>query len=203
MATNLPFCFSIQFLEQLLKFLVNFTLLKYVTSQRSYGYLITKELTFGFQILDLKDHFSASLNSLVVNLSKRTVTGIERSVLKLGLTFCPSQKNFNKEKRSLDYFRFIRRLKLREHFYTNPPCGSTDEHPKDERSELKWKSENSDWYPDEVKYSRREDLLEFIENITNYLKSNLKKNERNFWNNLNNDQRKALLHLSNDGSIII
>ena len=25
--------------------------------------LITKELIFGFQILDLKDHFSASLNS--------------------------------------------------------------------------------------------------------------------------------------------
>ena len=56
-------CFSIKFLEQLLKFLVNFTLLKYVKSQRSYGLLITKELFFGFQILDLKDHFSVSLKS--------------------------------------------------------------------------------------------------------------------------------------------
>ena len=65
MATNLPSCFSIQFLEQLLKFLVNFTLLKYVKSQRSYGFLITKELIFGFQILDLKDHFSASLNVFI------------------------------------------------------------------------------------------------------------------------------------------
>ena len=63
MATNLPSCFSIEFLEQLLKFRVNFTLLKYVKSQRSYGFLITKELIFGFQILDLNDHFSASLNS--------------------------------------------------------------------------------------------------------------------------------------------
>ena len=62
MATNLPSCFLIQFVELLLKFLVNFTLLKYVKSQRSYGFLITKELIFGFQILDLKDHFSASLN---------------------------------------------------------------------------------------------------------------------------------------------
>ena len=61
MATNLPSSFFVQFLEQLLKFLVNFTLLKYVKSQRSYGFLITKELIFGFQILDLKDHFSASL----------------------------------------------------------------------------------------------------------------------------------------------
>ena len=54
-----------QFLEQLLKFLVNFTLLKYVKSQRSYGcFWITKELIFGFQILDLKDHFSAFLKGL-------------------------------------------------------------------------------------------------------------------------------------------
>ena len=43
------------------RILVNFTLLKYAKSQRSYDFLITKELIFGFQILDLKDHFSASL----------------------------------------------------------------------------------------------------------------------------------------------
>ena len=63
MATNLPSCFSIEFVEQLLKFLANFSLLKYAKSQRSYGFLITKELIFGFQILDLKDHFSDSLKN--------------------------------------------------------------------------------------------------------------------------------------------
>ena len=42
MATNLPSCFYIEFIEQLLKFLVNFILLKYVKSQRSYGSLITR-----------------------------------------------------------------------------------------------------------------------------------------------------------------
>ena len=42
-------------LEQVRKFLVNFILLKYVKSQRSYDFLFTKELIFGFQILDLKD----------------------------------------------------------------------------------------------------------------------------------------------------
>ena len=52
MATNLPSSFFIEFLEQLLEFQANFTLLKYVKSQRSYGFLITKELIFGFQILD-------------------------------------------------------------------------------------------------------------------------------------------------------
>ena len=72
MATNLPSCFFIQFLEQLLKFLVNFTLLKYVKSQRSYGFLITKELIFGFQILDLKDHFSASLTTVIYGTIYKT-----------------------------------------------------------------------------------------------------------------------------------
>ena len=64
MATNLSSCFPIQFLEQPLKFLVNFTLLKYVKSQRSYGFLITKELSFGFQILDLKDPLLSLLKRL-------------------------------------------------------------------------------------------------------------------------------------------
>ena len=59
MATNLPSCFLIQFLEQLLKSLVNFPLVKYVKSQRRYGFF------FGFQILGLKDHFSASLNTCI------------------------------------------------------------------------------------------------------------------------------------------
>ena len=83
MATNLPSCFSIQFLEQLLKFLVNFTLLKYVKSQRSYGFLITKELIFGFQILVLKDHFSASLKTcfIIEIFDKFSCSGILRGCL--------------------------------------------------------------------------------------------------------------------------
>ena len=75
MATNLPSCFSVQFLEQLFKFLVSLTWLKYVKSQRSYGILITKELIFGFQILELKDQFSASLtlNRLGAEFAHRLV----------------------------------------------------------------------------------------------------------------------------------
>ena len=65
METNLPSCFSIQFLEQLLKFLVNFNLLKYVKSQRK-----AIELIFGFQILDLKDYFSASLSKILAYFSQ-------------------------------------------------------------------------------------------------------------------------------------
>ena len=83
MATNLPSCFFIQFLEQLLKFLVNFTLLKYVKSQRNYGFLITKELIFGFQILDLKDHFSASINMFMIKSPVFPVIFLEGPLSKL------------------------------------------------------------------------------------------------------------------------
>ena len=78
MATNLPSCFLIQFLEQLLRFLVNLPLLKYVKPQRNYGFLITKELIFGFQILDLEDHFLASLTSLALYLFGRS-TGSDKT----------------------------------------------------------------------------------------------------------------------------
>ena len=44
--------------------------MKYVKSQRNYGFLITKELIFGFQILDLKGHFSASLKKIKNQLRK-------------------------------------------------------------------------------------------------------------------------------------
>ena len=94
MATNLPSWFLIQFLEQLLKFLVNFTLLKYVKSQRSYGLLITKELTFGFQILDLKDHFSASLNVWKSLQKIKAISLISSSVLKTELGVLTLQFGF-------------------------------------------------------------------------------------------------------------
>ena len=68
MATNLPSCLLTQFLEQLLKFLVNFTLLKHVKFQRNYGFLITKELIFGFQILDLKRLLLSILNPFYTKL---------------------------------------------------------------------------------------------------------------------------------------
>ena len=70
MTTNLPSCFFIQFLEELLKFLVNFSLLKYVESQRSYGFLITKELIFCFQILDFKRSLLSILKSDIPKVSQ-------------------------------------------------------------------------------------------------------------------------------------
>ena len=73
---------------------------------------------------------------------------IEESVLELGLTFCPSQKNFNKEQLTLDFFQFIRWLKLHEFFSKNPTSDNYDNqnmtNPNDERSTLNWINRNSE-----------------------------------------------------------
>ena len=108
MATDPPSCFFIQFLEQLLKFLVNFTLLTYVKSQRSYGFLITKELIFGFHILDLKDHFSASLSHAVILISKfRTSASKKVNLMAVIQTLTISTATFERMKEKFYGFRQI------------------------------------------------------------------------------------------------
>ena len=62
MVTNLPSCFLIQFLQQLLKFFSNFPLLKYVKSQRRYGFLTTKELIFLLPNFDIFFSLCSLLN---------------------------------------------------------------------------------------------------------------------------------------------
>ena len=127
---------------------------------------------------------SNTTESLIVNFSKQSLTETEKSVLELGLTFCPSQKNLNKEQLALDLFNFICRLKLREHFFHNPsqPQSTGDEdktvNQEDERPNLPWKDTNPHWYPNEVKFNRSEGLLHFIQNIINDLKNKFEKERK-------------------------
>ena len=55
--------------------------------------------------------------SMIMNLSKRPLTDIEKTVLELGLSFSPSQKNYDKQQFCTDFYQFIRRLKLTEYFH--------------------------------------------------------------------------------------
>ena len=74
MATNLSSCFSIEFLEQLLKFRttpeVNFISLKYVKSQRSYGFLIAEELDFWLPNFGFKRSLLSLLNGIFYRILK-------------------------------------------------------------------------------------------------------------------------------------
>ena len=124
-------------------------------------------------------HLSSATKSLISNLSNRSISETEKTVLELGLTFCPSQKNLNKEQLTLDFYHFIRRLKLQEYFHFNPPHNNQDNPENhvttdDERSNLNSSNKNSDWYPDSVKNDRSEGLLKFINNVAKDLKDHLK-----------------------------
>ena len=115
-------------------------------------------------------HLSSATKSLISNLSNRPVSKTVKTVLELGLTFCPSQKKLNKEQLTLDFYHFIRQLKLKEYFHFNPPHNSQDNPENhvstdDERSNLNWSNKNSDWYPDSVKNGHSEGLVKFINNV--------------------------------------
>ena len=144
--------------------------------------------------------------SSVINLSKkRTLTPDEISVLEFGLNFCPSVKEFNKEKLADDCFHFIRRLKLKEYFSgTATDTAEVDDEPTEpDRAPSKWKQTNPDYYPEEVRNNRSEGLRWFIDKFLSGCKDSLSRNTMNIKNNLTPQQRLALQKLATDTSIVI
>ena len=141
---------------------------------------------------------------MIKNLSKRPLTDIEKTVLELGLSFSPSQKNYDKQQFCTDFYQFIRRLKLTEYFHDKDNTDSySDTETETTLDNEIWQKKNRDWYPDKVKENRSNGLTSFIDNITRDIKHLLHANERKYWNNLTNDQRSALLRLSGDKNIVI
>ena len=61
----------------------------------------------------------------IINLSEHPLTEVKRSVLELGLTFCPTA-DFNYSDTRIDLFSFIRKIKLKKHFMLKegPQMGS-------------------------------------------------------------------------------
>ena len=116
-----------------------------------------KKCSLNFRVL----HRSSATKSLISDLSNHPISKTEKTVLEVGLTFCPSQKNLNKEQLhiTLDFYHFIHRLKLKEYFHFNPPhtCNNQNNPENhvttdDERSKLNWSNKNADWYPDVCMY---------------------------------------------------
>ena len=54
---------------------------------------------------------------VVVNLSSRVLTPAEMSLLSKGLSFCPTPKEVDIFALKKDMFDFVRRLRLKEHYY--------------------------------------------------------------------------------------
>ena len=137
----------------------------------------------------------------VINLSRRKLTKSEESVLDMGLSFCPSTNQLDKEGLCLDFHKFIRRLRLKDYFHDKteqrPECEEED------RAPVNWLKSNPYWYPPYVKNNCRKALETFITNITVDTHLALKEKESKFWNNLSNEQRRAMVSLANDNDIVI
>ena len=146
------------------------------------------------------------IHKTVINISNRNLSETEISVLELGLTFIPSQKNFNKINVASDVFAFIRRLKLREYFFSkdvDESSNSSNADDDEDRDYTKWTYKNPGWYPDEVRNNRSPNLQKFISDIQEDIRHSLSNNNTKYWNNLSNDQRQALQSLINDQTIIV
>ena len=88
--------------------------------------------------------------SLVLNLSKQKLTETDSPVLKLGLTFSLAQRNYNKEKFTTDFYKFIRRLKLRESIFEQGKEDFDDESNIEtliQDEDMIWNQSNPHWYP--------------------------------------------------------
>ena len=141
---------------------------------------------------------------------KKQLTEDERLVLEPGLSFCPSQKNFNREKFADDTHAFMRCLKLKEYFYER---SQTDEKFNNEkkkhsntdkdRCSLNWNIKNPHWYPEAVWEGRSEGLVDFINSCTKDFSEHIHSKNNKHWNNLRDSQRQAIKSLSSDESIII
>ena len=111
-----------------------------------------------------------------------------KSVLELGLSFCPSQANFNRETFVNDVFQFVRRLKLRE-FFSDKNTKDTSENasqkittPTEDRSALGWTIKNPHGNPDAVREGRSVGLVNFIENSLHDFRHYFIRNRNKYFN---------------------
>ena len=137
----------------------------------------------------------------VTNLSDKNLPKSAFSLLELGLSYCPSVLNFNKEEVCEDFLLFFRRLKLREYFKDSP---GKDNAPEElDRENMKWIKQNPDWYPAAVQENRSPALLDFISNCVRDSREAFITRENKVWNNLSGEQRKSLKDISQDKSIVV
>ena len=144
------------------------------------------------------------MDALIVNLSDRVLSPAEKSVLELGLSFSPSNKNYDRILFATDFYQFVRRLKLCDYFANLDSDYEHSDGYKDEPLDNGvWVEKNPDWYPEKVKKNRSKGLQTFIENTTHDLKAHLSHKDRSYWNNMSSAQRQALHTLSTDKTIVI
>ena len=141
--------------------------------------------------------------SSIFNLSNYTLTNSEKNVLEKGLNFCPSVKDINKLSILEDTYKFCRKMRLKEHFYTDKETQQENNNPLREtcndRCAMKHPYTNPYYQPP---HNQSKSLETYLETIKNEI-INLCNTEKFTQKNITEEERIALSNLSKNENIII
>ena len=128
---------------------------------------------------------------IVVNLSSRTLTEAESSLLSKGLSFCPTPAEVDTYALKKDVLEFVRRIRLKEYFYK-------DEDVDGDFSEIPAFRRKSAWCPD-----KNRDI--FLEAYASALEKKIFEKNLNTKNyrNLTKEEQQALENLRKYDDIVI
>ena len=143
--------------------------------------------------------FPAPIQTIVVNLSKRTLTDAETSLLRKGLTFCPTTLNINRLQLTADLHEFYRRLRLREYFSRRPDISQSTEDSALKNTNLARKSL---WQPPKSERSPEVEIFIKVlhESVSKALGSYPRARQTH---NLTHEEQQALKNLGKYDDIVI
>ncbi|XP_073505335.1 uncharacterized protein [Phyllobates terribilis] len=147
-----------------------------------------------------QDHQIPS-STLVVNISSKTLSVAQTSVLQKGLTFSPTHK-YNTFQLDMELQRFYRTLCLKTHFANNSPINiSLDPSARITAQSLGLKPKST--YRPPRGTPAVETFISFIDNAFQDLKNNIDRGKLHHHNNLTPLDRQALHSLQEDKDLII
>ena len=136
------------------------------------------------------------ITDIVHNLSSTSLSPTEISLLEKGLNFCPTTTDPDKERLINDIYFFCRKLKLKEHFYSE----TDEEKPPSPQEKYETKPMKNPYYHPNMKTSPTlEKFTSLIKSETMKLLATPNRNK----NNLTSEEKQALtsLKLNNDITI--
>lgn len=137
-------------------------------------------------------HASQENEQIVFNLSKKSLTTEQETVLRKGLSFVPSPR-INPFSVKIELFKFLRNIKLKSFFNQ-----SASENPH-QRPRFRPKST----FTPQVQNSSVNTFCRIVEHDIDTLLGDKKTFEKNMTKNLTASQREALITLKEDQSIVI
>ena len=145
-----------------------------------------------------REDCSTTMEQTVVNLSSHVLTTSEMSLLRKGLTFCPTDANLNHTELTADLHQFYRRLRLKDYFAERQACGSPDNESALSHTALR---QRSLWQPPPGTVSP--EVEAFIRVFHNHVSEALRHSRKEVKNNLSETERLALQALQRRKDIVI